>query len=281
MYIVLVIWHQELTVLLAGTKIADSILQKFSMIKKKEETIEKEVKVEIEPCPEIKKEPESEPAPPVLEIKLEDLADVKKRQIKKVVSKEFIDTDSDSSDSEQRLVIARSDDDSQTNVSEKIDFKDTDSNISALQVNTDDSDELKVFKLEEQKTEPAEESDSQSQTTEAKEEDQDRETASDISLLLCKETIPGSPAPVAEVTNECRTKPKSAKSLLLEMPFASAPGNSNGKPLMAESKPQKVPIKTESELAVPLEVNEPPERTTVSSPPMSPESTISNLSPRG
>lgn len=258
-----------------GTKIADSILQKFSLIKKNEE---KEVKIEKpESPPEIKKESDSE-TPEEPEMKPEEFSETKKRPTKKIVSKEFIDTDSDSSDSEQRLIIARSDEDSQTNVSEKIDFKETDSIISPLQVNTDDSDEMKAFKFEETKSEPAEESDNQSQTVENKEEDQDK----DMSLLLCKETIPGSPAPVTEViTNEARAKPKSAKSLLLEMPFASAPGNSNGKPLLAESKSPKVIMKPEPELALPLEPNEPEEHAVVNSPPMSPESTISNLSPRG
>lgn len=56
------------------------------------------------------------------------------------------------------------------------------------------------------------------------------EPESNISLLLCEETIPGSPAPVlssSEVESQSgaespKPKPKSAKNLQMELPFASA-----------------------------------------------------------
>lgn len=159
-----------------GTKIADSILQKFNMIKSKVETKpeagEKEVKTEpkvekiekeeskekpAEAKPKVKQEPkaktETKKASPAAESSCS--ADVKKRP-RKVVSREFIDSDgSDSSDSEQ-LVIARSDEDSQqTNMFEvvKVDSKESDSNASFMQQTmTDDSrsqdEEPRNFKFE-------------------------------------------------------------------------------------------------------------------------------------
>lgn len=271
-----------------GTKIADSILQKLNMIKKKEETkpIKTEIKTDVkQEKVEVKKEIKVEETK---EIDAKVDTDVKKQRIsKKIVSREFIEeSDTDSSDSEQRLVIARSDDDSQTNTSDKADFKDTDSNMSALQVNTDDSEEqANVFKFEEKQENHEPETKVDSEAIK-QEEDQDN----NISLLLCKETIPGSPAPVAEVTTtpESRVKPKSAKSLLLEMPFASAPGSSNGKGLLTnpvEHKQQQKPIsKPEPQpLALPLEPSSDGNETNVGihTPPTTPESTISNLSPRG
>lgn len=280
-----------------GTKIADSILQKFSMIKKKEESkpIKVEIKTELktEPSPEPKEIPvEPEPKELPVDTKTETV-DNKKR--KKVVSREFIEeSDTDSSDSEQRLVIARSDEDSQTNPSDKLDFKDTDSNTSALQVNTDDSEEnesSKIFKFEEVKQEPAIEETSESVKMETSEMKQEEDQDNNISLLLCKETIPGSPAPVPEAptTTEPRVKPKSARGLLLEMPFASAPGNSNSKGLLTNpvelKQQQKSGLKSDSQpLAIPLEPSLDANETTnpgMNSPPMTPESTISNLSPRG
>lgn len=298
--------HKEPTIK-TGTKIADSILQKFNMIKKKEET--KPVKIEpktetvkIEKSsPEVKKEIKQEIETAQIEsvtetVKVETIVtdipiETKKRTRGKIVSREFIESDSDSSDSEQRLVIARSDDDSQTNPSEKMDFKDTDSNVSNVQVNTDSEEQISVFKFEE-KTEVLIEPEKIEVKIESETIKQEEDQDNNISLLLCKETIPGSPAPVPETTpaTETRVKPKSAKSLLLEMPFASAPGSSNSKGLLTtpvEHKQQQktASVKQEAQpLAVPLEpscdtaeVN----NTVINTPPTTPESTISNLSPRG
>lgn len=60
--------------------------------------------------------------------------------------------------------------------------------------------------------------------------DRNEEPESNISLLLCEETIPGSPAPVlssSEIESQTgaespKPKPKSAKNLQMELPFASA-----------------------------------------------------------
>lgn len=345
-----------------GTKIADSILQKFNMIKKNEEIKPAVVKVEpkvdkieapsvvppatsvvtntVEVIKEetVVKEPVKEEKPaelrevkeeipePVQVIKIQQplpqpqiqqipeteypMIEIKKRPSKKIVSREFIDESDDSSDSEERLVIARSDDDSQTVPSDdKPDFKDTDSNTSALHAHTDDSQEdERNFKLEsiikvdsvlpDSTTVYVVHSETKVEQVDAAKQTDD-EPDSNISLLLCKETIPGSPAPVPEVSPapvEPRTKPKSAKSLLLEMPFASAPGSSNSKAMMTATNPHEQKQLTAKQqqqqhqdaqpLAIPLAMEQAcdgNETNTVidNTPPTTPESTMSNMSPRG
>lgn len=107
------------------------------------------------------------------------------------------------------------------------------------------------------------------------------------SLLLCNETIPGSPpVPVPEA----ESRPKSGKPSVLEMPFASAPGSSNsksglGNPGVAKEKPVQMQQQFggvagdngRGDGGGGREVNTVLDNT----PPTTPESTISNLSPRG
>lgn len=304
-----------------GTKIADSILQKFNMIKKNEEVKpavaelcsnplkKEECKAENdEPVADAPNKIQSPATQPAADFHLETN---KKRSNKKVVSREFIEeSDSDSTDSEERLVIARSDDDSQTNPSaDKLDFKDTDNSNSIQAAITDDSQEVAAAVAAEptDTDKPAEDTGALETAATVKLEEnvndaslavksEPEESESSISLLLCKETIPGSPAPVTEMSPapaEARAKPKSAKSLLLEMPFASAPGTSNSKGMLSSSAPEmgKQPAapsaKEEQPLAVPLEqqiqVAEASSNGNAIEPenngPTTPESTLSNLSP--
>lgn len=85
---------------------------------------------------------------------------------------------------------------------------------------------------------------------------------------------------------EAESRPKSGKSSVLEMPFASAPGSSNsksglGNPGIAKEKPvqerQFGGVVGDNGRDGGREVNTVLDNT----PPTTPESTISNLSPRG
>lgn len=114
------------------------------------------------------------------------------------------------------------------------------------------------------------------------------------SLLLCEETIPRSPAPVPEPQAVDDVKP--AKPVL-EMPFASAPGTSNCKSvsnmLLDQQQQQPKLVVSPKPQAAPVNIVVPVEREIVrenrgdasvvmdNTPPTTPESTISNLSPRG
>lgn len=245
-----------------GAKVAESILQKFNMLKQ-QTTNEEDTK----PAKEAAKPKKNE------------------KRNRKYVSPEFVDSDSDSSDSEQ-LIIARSDDDSQ----EKPDLKlESDSNISFLQMDESQSQEI------------------DNKTTESnKEEEPDSNLHS---LLLCEETIPGSPAPettpstredntIKQQQQQQQQQPQKGKSLM-EMPFASVPSSSGGGKSVVVVK-EKVPLPVV--LVPPLPPPPPPpppqpqptpqafvlpvENTEMSatldnSPPSTPESSISNLSPRG
>lgn len=213
-------------------------------------------------------------------IKENEIQDVKKRA-RKVLSREFIeDSDSDSSDSEQRLIIARSDDDSQTSVSleNKPDVKETDSINSVFKSITDDSQtqpEINFTFKELINKSPPEFQESSNVNKENVEVTKDEEADSHLhSLLLCEETIPGSPAP--PITNEENPKGKN----VLEMPFASAPSSSNTKGIN-DRKVVKDGSQT-SDLMQNIEGRD-DERTGAidNSPPTTPESTLSNLSPRG
>lgn len=331
---------KELANVKTGTKIADSILQKFSSIKKSEAKNEIEENVEpVEPiitkveeekkpefkfelpkeevkhitaeselpeedvkieeslleCPEQKEEeikPEEELEEKKSPIaKMETTPDLKKR--KKVLSRAFIEeSDSDSSDSEQ-LVIARSDDDSQTNSLDgkiQMDPKESDSSnlFTQLQTTTDDSQsqEERNFKFDVKEEEEKENEQPAMPVQEEKEDEEEVETKTEPpkeeepdpqlhSLLLCEEEIPRSPAPPSEAASVLENKPKS------EMPFASAPGtSSNNKSILLDQPP---PMKLISSPPVPLERENRVETSTVldNTPPTTPDSSISNLSPRG
>lgn len=283
-----------------GAKVAESILQKFSMLKNqqqsgseskpevaetktemKEESVDLKVKSKLETKakkPAKPVEPKSKPQPA--------LSKLEKRN-RKYVSPEFVESDSDSSDSGQ-LVIARSDEDSQMNLSQdKPDLKESDSNISFLhQAATDESqsqDEERNFKFSKAPSPPSETiADAKPDPPEAAREE---EPDSNIhSLLLCKETIPGSPAPAAEAAEPVAPPPadRPRSKSLMEMPFASAPSSSNSKNVSVsgaakEKVVQQVPFVLQPENRESREMNTVLDNT----PPTTPESSISNLSPRG
>lgn len=310
---------KELSIVKTGTKIADSILQKFNSIKnemqskspKRElETIEKETKEETKDFKfelsreEIKhitaeselpkeeteyveiKEEEEKAVDIEKKAKLESSVDTKKK--KRILSKAFIEeTDSESSDSEQ-LIIARSDEDSQTNSLDLklgVDLKESDSsNAFMLAQTTDDSQsqEERNFNFDNKDTEvnskreltpePNKDEETESNTEVVKEEEPDLHLHS---LLLCEEEIPRSPAPPTETVVPEEPKLKS------EMPFASAPGSScNNKGILHEQPVQK---KIVSPIAIEVPLVERVENATImdNTAPTTPESTISNLSPRG
>ncbi|KAF5308168.1 hypothetical protein FQR65_LT06348 [Abscondita terminalis] len=313
-----------------GTKIADTLLQKFNMIKNdpkekgnvdedkaKSETMKLEPHViesfpttediKIEPpeikikgevkvktdskakvvehkkLPESKYKIESKAKPAEIKtktpiLKRESTPEFKKRP-RKVVSREFIEeSDTDSTDSEERLVIARSDEESQTNSSMdvKTDNKES-SNLSAADASQSAHTDYS-FKFDEG-----------DMKHEVKIDDLKKEEEPDShlhSLLLCEETIPGSPAPPTEgmLPSEMKSKTKS----VLEMPFASAPGSSNNN--KAENTVREAKVINKERGQAPVIVHqvdnrekESREASTVldNTPPTTPESTLSNLSPRG
>ncbi|CAH0550530.1 unnamed protein product [Brassicogethes aeneus] len=360
----------------SGSKIADSILQKFQSIKKmegkspkrdfhaeegsskKDQTSVKEevkpkvielkqkptcdIKLEdikiVKPLSEVKPKPmlecksawsmvENKPkkeelVKPVVEVPVQQPLKVKveeKKAIspphkhegkrKKVKSKQYIDdSDTDSSDSEQ-LVIARSDEDSQSNSLDAISkiYKESDS-LSNQIPTTDDSqsqsqsqsqeernfkfDDLKPPEVIKPKVEVLKEEVVKDEP-EVKEEEPD---SNFHSLLLCEETIPRSPAPAPEPAI-IEEEEKPTKSIL-EMPFASAPGmssSSKSTAIVVELPPGKSaspPKPQPAAVVVPLDLvaaaaqvrdNRGPDASAVldNTPPTTPESTISNLSPRG
>lgn len=272
-----------------GAKVAESILQKLNMLKQQTN--------------EIKSEDETKP---------KDIKQKKtEKRNRKYVSPEFIDSEdsSDSSDSGQ-LIIARSDEDSQNLSEEKPDLKvESDSNISFLQMAATDesqSQDTSAF--------PAGNNNSETKTDSEtiKEEEPDSNLHS---LLLCEETIPGSPAPettppIREENNvkqhQQQQQQKSNKSLM-EMPFASVPSSSASKSVVAvnsgggggvvkEKMVQQQQQQQQQVVSSPVVVALPPpppppfilplennEMNTVldNTPPTTPESSISNLSPRG
>lgn len=276
-----------------GPKIADSILQKFNMIKNKTETSDKEVKMEETKKPEkpkLKLEPKAKAVPKTSEAKLKSPSPTKtedgKKRHRKVLSREFVDSDSDSSDSEQ-LIIDRSDEDSQTDLfAEKPDTKDTDSNLTVLQPEESQSQEEKRnFKFD---SEPTTEVEVKIESESSKEEERDSHLHS---LLLCEETIPGSPSPLVETSSVVlESKPKKS---VLEMPFASAPCSSNSKNISSvssatvslnEVKEKRPPQQQQQQQQFVVEGRDTlNEANTVldNTPPTTPDSTISNLSPRG
>ncbi|XP_030762645.1 AT-rich interactive domain-containing protein 4A-like isoform X2 [Sitophilus oryzae] len=217
---------------------------------------------------------------------------------KRVISKAYIDeSDSDSSDSDN-LIIARSDDDSGTNSSDNkplIEIKEsTDSNMSVQKtITTDDSqsqpeEEKRSFNFDDVKgkkdtgneaKEIAAATKIELEVTvekEVKEENAKEEQDPNLhSLLLCEEEFPRSPAPAPEVPNPADIP---SSSSMHEMPFASAPSSSNCKMLMEQKKvvPPLVSVvsgerENKSDAQVEIE----------NIPPTTPESSSSNLSPRG
>lgn len=303
-----------------GTKIADSLLQKLKRVEIKPDESENAATSDMELEPELtaqeikietnldnkykaeQKSPLQETKKFEVKTKTEKYQPVTEtRKRRKAISRQFIlESDSDSSDSEQ-LVIARSDEDSQTrSLDPKVDAKESDSNLSRDIPTTDDSQpqqEERNFKFEEIKQEPMKNvvEDVKKEPESLKEEEPDSQLHS---LLLCEETLPRSPAPVTETPVIVETKPPKA---VLEMPFASAPGTSNSKSILLEHKnvikvhpnvqqpipppppPQPVPPAAAAAAMV-LMANERPGNAAAvldNTPPTTPESSISNLSPRG
>ncbi|KAG5900579.1 AT-rich interactive domain-containing protein 4B [Gonioctena quinquepunctata] len=272
--------------------------QAQAILEKIKPTLEEEIPIIIEESntddlEEVEEEEDEIPSPPIEEpVKKRtpspklDPPDPKKRK------KTFVEeTDSDSSDSEQ-LVIARSDEDSQTNsldIKLQLDPKESDSSNMFTQMQTTDesqSQEERNFNFdvnEEEKVRepspppPAKEEEQIEEPELAKEEEPDPHLHS---LLLCEEEIPRSPAPPSECPNA--EEPKPAEKSILEMPFASAPGSSNSSKMMLmdqkvhqHASPPVLEIPVEREMCR-------VEASTVmdNTPPTTPESTLSNLSPR-
>ncbi|GJQ66479.1 hypothetical protein Trydic_g4473 [Trypoxylus dichotomus] len=299
-----------------GTKIADSILQKFNLIKNKEslspakqEQVEKEEEstlLQDDMHTEIKTEDEEEkeisdvlqkadetkvetleqklqsPSPKEIDVKLKssekikDL-DLKKRTSRKIVSKEFIEeSDTDTSDSDERLIM---DEDSQTSMS--LDMKpynkESDSNASFIKQDQIDIEEpQRNFKFDSipQNDDTTIKQEIKMDVESVKEEEPDSH-----SLLWCEETIPGSPTPTA---SEHEIKPKKNE---LEMPFASVPCSStNTKNLLNEIKTANKERIIPPPIAINMESQENRDASSAvldNTPPTTPESTLSNLSPRG
>lgn len=286
----------------SGTKIADSILQRFNLIKNKSETEVKTKEDQSLPPVKVQEPKEDEHTPASVDFKsnlsddevefnkskievdvlpekfsttievITETVPEKKRNQKKIVSKEFIDSDTDS-DSEERLII-HSDDDSQTDT-----FDDNKPSVNESTENC--TVEIKVedernFKIEDIKKSTLPVKEEVVEIESVKEEEPD----SHIHSLLCQETIPGSPAPLV-------TEPKPKVKSIAEMPFASAPSSSNKSLLNNEiSKPVKIERNPPSPVIVhqvELKRGDNRETSTVldNTPPTTPESTISNLSPRG
>lgn len=311
---------KELSNVKTGTKIADSILQKFNSIKNetiakvspKSESDEKEEFKESSDEISLNKEDHTiisedtrhssdekvtlqtfedkedethittnsgeESSENVSPLTKSEVQDVKKR--KKVLSRSYVeDSDTDSSDSEQ-LIIARSDEDSQTvSVKLQADAKESDSSNMFTQLQTtDDSQSQEADFNFEAKKDDLDISSSGMEKIESegiKEEEPDPNLHS---LLLCEEVIPRSPAPLSDSSVIHETK--CIKSVL-EMPFASAPSTSNN------NKNIHLDQKKSQQQPVPMDVQEIREEHLENStivdntPPTTPESTMSNLSPRG
>ncbi|XP_056643413.1 AT-rich interactive domain-containing protein 4B isoform X1 [Diorhabda sublineata] len=311
---------KELSNVKTGTKIADSILQKFNSIKnetsaKVSPKSENDEKEEVKECSDevsLNKETilsedtrhssEEKVTLQTVEEKVDEthittnsgeesienvstltksqVQDVKKR--KKVLSRSFIeDSETDSSDSEQ-LIIARSDEDSQTaSVKLRADTKESDSSNMFTQLQTtDDSQSQEADFNFEAKKDDLEVSSSAIEKMESEAIKEEEPDPNLHSLLLCEEVIPRSPAPLSESSVIHETK--CIKSVL-EMPFASAPSTSNNKNILLDQKKSQ----QQQQQPVPMDVQEIREEHLENStivdntPPTTPESTMSNMSPRG
>ncbi|XP_044744469.1 AT-rich interactive domain-containing protein 4A-like isoform X2 [Coccinella septempunctata] len=219
----------------------------------------------------------------VVSPKEEVIPESKKRR--KVISRPFIESDTDSTDSDN-LIIARSDDESQSNSTLEKEMKDNwDSNMSTTEVPTNTTDDSQTedqrnFKFEES-VETENKQEKQNEEAETKsisehvdiEDEQKQENDSQLhSMLLCEETIPRSPAPPTETNVE---EPVRRSKSALEMPFASVPGSSNNKSMLLNPNPAK--LHQQTTLMMQIET----ENEGNASPLSSAESTLSNLSPRG
>ncbi|KAL1501119.1 hypothetical protein ABEB36_006504 [Hypothenemus hampei] len=243
---------KELTVK-TGTRIADSILQKFNFIKNNiGGTVEDNTaKVKIEEPPRSDDRPGE--------------SGKSRRKRPRAISKAIIDdSESDSSDS-ANLVIGSEDD---------ADDDDSQASQECIKAKIINEPEVETI-VEPQRNFNFDAEKKQEQEHVVLKQEEVKEEIHDPnlhSMLLCEEEIPGSPAQDVQNQND----PQPSSSSIHEMPFASAPGNS--KMLMEPKKHQPPP------LLMPLERDiRPDAQTTVidNTPPTTPESTISNLSPRG
>ncbi|XP_060528057.1 AT-rich interactive domain-containing protein 4B-like isoform X2 [Cylas formicarius] len=313
---------KELTVK-TGTKIADSILQKFSFIKNNIETksfvktdppdtfncdinadikIERgknettlkveEVKIETEKTETNKEEENSASLETkvVTEESKTSAIETKPRKSKRIPSKTFDeDFNSDSSDSEQ-LIIVRSDDESHTEFSLKplLDSKDNDISNVSLPKRTDEEiesqSEERNFKFDSIQDEdcdmeiedPIEPQVLSKEVVIESEKpgEEDQQESNLHSLLFCEEEIPRSPAPVPEFVGKNDVQ---SSSSVHEIPFASAPGMSNSKMLLEQKRISPAP-------STPVADNERRgnnvQAVIDNTPPTTPETTVSNLSPR-
>ncbi|XP_017784229.1 PREDICTED: AT-rich interactive domain-containing protein 4B [Nicrophorus vespilloides] len=304
-----------------GTTIADTILQKLKNNEnnsdmelepseeeeeEEEEKEEKKVELKIEPKtePEVKEEKPIIEIEPKIEIKNEIeekpqveeskpvVQDFKKRYTRKFVSKKYIiDTDTESdSDSEQRLVIVPSDDDSQTSTSVDNKTKETESvpteptpienTTCQVEERNFNFDNIKLAAKEDVIVTMEVEQEEEEKTDETETNKDDEPDSNLHSMLFCEETIPGSPAPAPQ------NEPKKSKNNVLEMPFASAPSgsSSNNKNLLIQQEKAKENQPSPVPHVLPLENRENIREASAvldNTPPTTPESTISNLSPRG
>jgi hypothetical protein len=114
----------------------------------------------------------------------------------------------------------------------------------------------------------------------AKESISKSEEDGNISLLLCEETIPGSPAPENLVeASKGSTKSRSGRNL--ELPFASAPSisseQSKESPMHKDVREREImPIRNEREL---IANNNSVDTVMDNTPPTTPESSDGNISP--
>ncbi|XP_012254836.2 AT-rich interactive domain-containing protein 4B [Athalia rosae] len=149
---------------------------------------------------------------------------------KRIISQEFLDS-TDSSDSEQRLVIDNEEPPEEKYVSSNFDIK-----LRAELEKLQDIQENRATTHPHPSPTPAEKSTLAVVTPILKTE----EEAENISSLLCEEEIPGSPAPVVDNIDQAtvsttqllpsQVEAPGSSIVLLEMPFASAPtsGQSSG-----------------------------------------------------
>ncbi|XP_052133476.1 AT-rich interactive domain-containing protein 4B isoform X3 [Frankliniella occidentalis] len=177
---------------------------------------------------------------------------------KKAVSKEFVeDSDSDSSDEERRLVIDKSE--SSDSCNEAIETKPQppvrenelkwpgvikvclpgESNIEQQKTASPRKEDITVPKSKDQLSgNPSGDVTMDELSSVIKiEETEELEVDNNLCSLLCEETIPGSPAPPCEAPVDVHSEPNSsissdrplentkASCKVLEMPFASVPGN--------------------------------------------------------
>ncbi|XP_050308409.1 AT-rich interactive domain-containing protein 4B isoform X2 [Anthonomus grandis grandis] len=239
----------------------------------------------------------------------------KRRAISKPIVEE---SDSDSSDSENLIIRSDDEEDSQTNSSDNKPLVGgkgtTDSNLSLQKTLTATDDSQSQPESEEEKRnftfkdmlpkresldsnqEPEKqigdqqgstedkhvaskiETNSVEPTKEAEMEEEEIKEDPNLNSLLCEEELPRSPAPVPEIAsvNEVVTAVS-----IHEMPFASAPGTSNSKILEPSSAVKKQPQSQAQPLAMERENRAEAETVIENTPPTTPESTISNMSPRG